>query len=103
MGKQAMDANDIQKINLFLAEMQAALATQQASNLAQATLALNKISTGAGGFSQADLLGSQMGTDYDRGPDEQRIWEEKERQRLAAGAAGTGGRVGKIPGGGPRN
>ena len=38
MGKQAMDANDIQKINLFLAEMQAALATEQAANLAQATL-----------------------------------------------------------------
>jgi hypothetical protein len=102
MGKQAMDANDIQKIQLFLAEMLAALATQQASNLAQATLALNK-SIDAGGFSEADLLGGQMGTDYDRGPDEQRIWEEKERQRLAAGADVPGGRVGKIPGGGPRN
>ena len=90
MGNQAMDANDIEKINLFAAEIDAANAAQQASNLAQAKLALSET-----GLDEAGLLGlDRRGSDYDRGPDEQRIWELKERERLRAGASGTGDKSG---------
>jgi len=53
----AMDANDIQKINLFLAEIQAANAAHQAANLAAARMTLNDRSTGQRGGRPDDKPG----------------------------------------------
>ena len=60
--------------------------------MAQAKLVLSGT-----GLDEADLLGlNTRGSDYDRGPDEQRIWERKERDRLRAGASGTGDKFGSA-------
>ena len=53
----AMDANDIEKINLFYAEIQAANAAQQAANLAAAQMTLNDRSTGRRGGRPDDKPG----------------------------------------------